>query len=203
MSPLAPQPTRRVAVLGGARVPFARSDGPYATASNQEMLTAALNGLVERHGLQGPGAVGEFVAGAVLKHSRDFNLARETVLGSALDPRTPAYDIQQACGTGLQAVIAAANKIALGQTESAIAGGADTASDAPLGVNDRLRLRVVQAQPPRWPGRRSSRRRAAAPRPSGDGRRSCPVHAARRCPVPGAAPTSVGRCRSGSGGTAG
>ncbi|MFJ5279128.1 acetyl-CoA C-acetyltransferase [Streptomyces parvulus] len=146
MSPLAPQQARRVAVIGGTRVPFARSDGPYATASNQEMLTAALDGLVARHGLQEPGAVGEFVAGAVLKHSRDFNLARETVLGSALDPRTPAYDVQQACGTGLQAVIAAANKIALGQTESAIAGGADTASDAPLGVNDALRRILLEAR---------------------------------------------------------
>ncbi|MZD53521.1 acetyl-CoA C-acetyltransferase [Streptomyces sp. SID5606] len=146
MSPLAPRQTRRVAVIGGTRVPFARSDGPYATASNQEMLTAALDGLVTRHGLQEPGAVGEFVAGAVLKHSRDFNLARETVLGSALDARTPAYDVQQACGTGLQAVIAAANKIALGQTESAIAGGADTASDAPLGVNDRLRRILLEAR---------------------------------------------------------
>ncbi|GGX36435.1 acetyl-CoA acetyltransferase [Streptomyces malachitofuscus] len=143
-----PKPTavRRVAVIGGTRVPFARSDGPYATASNQEMLTAALDGLVERYHLREPGAVGEFVAGAVLKHARDFNLARETVLGSALDARTPAYDIQQACGTGLQAVIAAANKIALGQTEAAIAGGADTASDAPLGVNDALRKVLLEAR---------------------------------------------------------
>ncbi|MET9758715.1 acetyl-CoA C-acetyltransferase [Streptomyces sp. NPDC006372] len=145
---MSPQETRvrRVAVVGGTRIPFARSDGPYATASNQQMLTAALDGLVERYDLQEPGAVGEFVAGAVLKHSRDFNLARETVLGSKLDPRTPAYDIQQACGTGLQAVIAAANKIALGQTESAVAGGADTASDAPLGVNDTLRRILLQAR---------------------------------------------------------
>ncbi|MFF7545595.1 acetyl-CoA C-acetyltransferase [Streptomyces canus] len=146
MSPLKPPVARRVAIVAGARVPFARSDGPYATASNQDMLTAVLDALVERQGLQGPGAVGEFVAGAVLKHSRDFNLARETVLGSKLDPRTPAYDIQQACGTGLQAVIAAANKIALGQTESAIAGGADTASDAPLGVNDDLRRILLEAR---------------------------------------------------------
>jgi acetyl-CoA C-acetyltransferase len=138
--------TRRVAVIGGSRIPFARSDGPYATASNQEMLTAALNGLVERFNLEEPGAVGEFVAGAVLKHSRDFNLARETVLGSRLAPTTPAYDIQQACGTGLQAVIAAANKITLGQTESAVAGGADTASDAPLGVNDSLRKILLAAR---------------------------------------------------------
>ncbi|MEV2197162.1 acetyl-CoA C-acetyltransferase [Streptomyces phaeochromogenes] len=147
----APQP-RRVAVVGGTRIPFARSDGPYATASNQEMLTAAVDGLVEhvgrlsRLGLEEPGAVGELVAGAVLKHSRDFNLARETVLGSRLDARTPAYDIQQACGTGLQAVIAAANKITLGQTESAIAGGADTASDAPLGVNDQLRRILLEVR---------------------------------------------------------
>ncbi|MEU0210763.1 acetyl-CoA C-acetyltransferase [Streptomyces canus] len=146
MSPLKPPVARRVAIVAGARVPFARSDGPYATASNQDMLTAVLDALVERQGLQGAGVVGEFVAGAVLKHSRDFNLARETVLGSKLDPRTPAYDIQQACGTGLQAVIAAANKIALGQTESAIAGGADTASDAPLGVNDDLRRILLEAR---------------------------------------------------------
>ncbi|MFF0968606.1 acetyl-CoA C-acetyltransferase [Streptomyces sp. NPDC003703] len=148
MSPLRTESRgiRRVVVVGGARIPFARSDGPYATASDQEMLTAALDGLVERYGLQEPGAVGEFVAGAVLKHSRDFNLARETVLGSRLDARTPAYDIQQACGTGLQAVIAAANKIALGQTESAVAGGADTASDAPLGVNDELRRILLAAR---------------------------------------------------------
>ncbi|MER6286639.1 acetyl-CoA C-acetyltransferase [Streptomyces sviceus] len=146
MSPLKPPVARRVAIVAGSRVPFARSDGPYATASNQDMLTAALDALVERAGLQEPGAVGEFVAGAVLKHARDFNLARETVLGSKLDPRTPAYDIQQACGTGLQAVIAAANKIALGQTESAIAGGADTASDAPLGVNDDLRRILLEAR---------------------------------------------------------
>jgi acetyl-CoA C-acetyltransferase len=146
MSPLKPPVARRVAIVAGARVPFARSDGPYATASNQDMLTAVLDALVERNGLQEPGMVGEFVAGAVLKHSRDFNLARETVLGSKLDPRTPAYDIQQACGTGLQAVIAAANKIALGQTESAIAGGADTASDAPLGVNDELRRILLEAR---------------------------------------------------------
>ncbi|MEU9628680.1 acetyl-CoA C-acetyltransferase [Streptomyces luteogriseus] len=155
MSPQQLSPSvRRVAIVGGARIPFARSDGPYAAASNQQMLTAALDGLVERYGLQGPGVVGEFVAGAVLKHSRDFNLARETVLGSKLHPRTPAYDIQQACGTGLQAVIAAANKIALGQTESAVAGGADTASDAPLGVNDALRRILLEARRAKSPGAR-------------------------------------------------
>ncbi|MEV8455613.1 acetyl-CoA C-acetyltransferase [Streptomyces sp. NPDC052095] len=153
MIPLAlPQP-RRVAVVGGCRVPFARSGGPYARVSNQQMLTAALDGLVERFGLQGQ-RVGEFVAGAVLKHSRDFNLARETVLGSALDPRTPAYDIQQACGTGLQAVVAAANKIMLGAVDSAIAGGTDTASDAPLGVNDELRRILLAARRARSTGGR-------------------------------------------------
>lgn len=144
---------RRVAVIGGCRIPFARSDGPYATASNQELLTAALDGLVERFGLDGE-RVGEFVAGAVLKHSRDFNLARETVLGSRLDPHTPAYDVQQACGTGLQGVIAAANKIALGQTDSAIAGGSDTASDAPLGVNEELRKILLAARRAKSAGQR-------------------------------------------------
>jgi acetyl-CoA C-acetyltransferase len=129
---------RRVAILGGNRIPFARSNGPYAAASNQDLLTAALDGLVARFGLSGQ-RIDEVVAGAVLKHSRDFNLTRECVLGSRLDPHTPAFDIQQACGTGLEAVILVANKIALGQIEVAIAGGTDTTSDAPLAVNERMR----------------------------------------------------------------
>ncbi|MFI1681281.1 acetyl-CoA C-acetyltransferase [Streptomyces sp. NPDC020607] len=145
---------RHVAVLGGTRIPFARSDGPYATSSNQDMLTAVVDGLVERHGLRGEGVVGELVAGAVLKHSRDFNLAREVVLGSALDSRTPAYDLQQACGTGMQAVVAVANKVMLGQVESGIAGGSDTASDAPLGVNDELRRVLLAARRARSVGGR-------------------------------------------------
>ncbi|MEI7029485.1 acetyl-CoA C-acetyltransferase [Streptomyces pratensis] len=157
-----PQP-RRVAVIGGSRTPFARSGGPYADASNQDLLTAALDGLVERYGLAGS-RVGAFVAGAVLKHSRDFNLARETVLGSSLDPRTPAYDIQQACGTGLQAVIAAANAIALGSVDSAIAGGSDTTSDAPLGVNDELRRILLAARRARTPAGRLKALAAVRPR---------------------------------------
>jgi acetyl-CoA C-acetyltransferase len=129
---------RRVAIVGGNRIPFARSNGRYATASNQDMFTTALDGLVSRFGLQGE-RLGEVAAGAVLKHSRDFNLARESVLGSRLSPETPANDVQQACGTGLQAVFQVANKIALGQLDSAVAGGVDTTSDAPLGVNEDLR----------------------------------------------------------------
>src|SRR3954452_21157540 len=113
---------RRVAVLGGNRIPFARSNTVYADASNQEMLTAALDGLAARYGLEGE-RVDLVVAGAVLKHSRDFNLTRESVLGSRLAPETPAYDIQQACDTGIQAAVSVATRIALGQIEIGIAGG--------------------------------------------------------------------------------
>jgi acetyl-CoA C-acetyltransferase len=134
---------RRVAIVGGNRIPFARSNGPYATASNQDMLTAALEGLIERFNLHGL-RMGEVVAGAVLKHSRDFNLTRECVLGSRLSPQTPAYDLQQACGTGLEAALLVANKIALGQIECGIAGGVDTTSDAPIGVNEDLRNILLQ-----------------------------------------------------------
>jgi acetyl-CoA C-acetyltransferase len=135
---------RRVAIVGGNRIPFARSNTVYATASNQEMLTSALDGLVERFNLHGE-RLGEVVAGAVLKHSRDFNLTRECVLGSRLAPETPAYDLQQACGTGLEAALLVANKIALGQIECGIAGGVDTTSDAPIGVNEGLRQILLQA----------------------------------------------------------
>ena len=135
---------RRVAIIGGNRIPFARSNGPYATASNQAMLTAALEGLIERYQLHGL-RLGEVAAGAVLKHSRDFNLTRECVLGSRLSPTTPAYDIQQACGTGLEAALLVANKIALGQIDCGIAGGVDTTSDAPIGVNEGLRQILLQA----------------------------------------------------------
>ena len=135
---------RRVAIVGGTRIPFARSNGPYAHASNQDMLTAALNGLVERYSLEGE-RLGEVVAGAVLKHSRDRDLTRESVLSTRLAPETPAYDVQQACGTGLEAVVLVANKIALGQIDAGVAGGADTTSDAPLALNDDLREILLDA----------------------------------------------------------
>ncbi|WP_193613859.1 acetyl-CoA C-acetyltransferase [Nocardioides lijunqiniae] len=135
--------TRRVAVLGGNRIPFARSNTVYAGVSNQDMLTAAIDGLVARYGLEGE-RMGEVVAGAVLKHARDFNLTRESVLGSKLSPESPATDIQQACGTGLQAAIQVANKIALGQIEVGIAGGTDTTSDAPVAISDRLRKKLMK-----------------------------------------------------------
>ena len=135
--------TRRVAVLGGNRIPFARSNTAYADASNQEMFTATLDGLVTRFGLEGE-RVGEVVAGAVLKHSRDFNLVRESVLGSKLAAETPGIDLQQACGTGLQAAIHVADKIALGIVDSGIGGGTDTTSDAPVAISDRLRKKLMR-----------------------------------------------------------
>ncbi len=134
---------RRAAVLGGNRIPFARQFGAYAEASNQDMLTSALEGLVARHGLAGE-RLGEVVAGAVIKHSRDFNLTREAVLGSSLAATTPAYDVQQACGTGLEATILVANKIVLGQADSGIAGGVDSASDAPVVVHEKLRRKLLR-----------------------------------------------------------
>jgi acetyl-CoA C-acetyltransferase len=128
---LAAASARRVAIIGGARIPFARAHGAYAGAGNQEMLTAALRGVVERYRLAGR-RLGDVVAGAVLKHSKDFNLVRECVLSSGLDPQTPGLDIQRACGTSLEAAILVGNKIALGQIEAGIAAGVDTVSDPPV-----------------------------------------------------------------------
>src|ERR1044072_3404926 len=125
MGPMAHNSSRRVAVLGGNRIPFARSDGAYADASNRDMFTAALGGLIDRFNLAGE-KLGAVIGGAVLKHSSDFNLMRESVLGSALSPYTPAFDLQQACGTGLQATISAADGIAAGRYDVAAAGGVDT-----------------------------------------------------------------------------
>jgi acetyl-CoA C-acetyltransferase len=135
---------RDAVVVGGNRIPFSRAGKKYADASNQEMFTAALEGLVARFGLQGE-RLGEVVGGAVLKHSRDFNLVRECVLGSSLSAQTPAYDLQQACATGLEAAIAVANKIRLGQIDSGVAGGTDTVSDAPIAVSEGLRRALLAA----------------------------------------------------------
>ena len=135
---------RRVAILGGNRIPFARSNTVYANASNQEMLTATLQGLIDRFSLHGE-RLGDVAAGAVMKHSRDFNLVRECVLSTTLSPQTPAFDLQQACGTGLEAVMLVANKIALGHIECGIAGGVDTTSDAPIALNEKLRKILLEA----------------------------------------------------------
>lgn len=137
-----PDLPRPAAILGGNRIPFDRSNNKYVNESNYDMLSAALDGLIDRYKLQGE-TIGEVVGGAVLKHSRDWNLVREVVLGSRLAPETPAYDIQQACGTGLEAAILVANKIRLGQIQSAIAGGVDTTSDAPIAIGPKLRKKLL------------------------------------------------------------
>jgi len=144
---------RRVAIIGGNRIPFARSNTAYANASNQDMLTFTLQGLIDRFNLHGE-RLGEVAAGAVIKHSRDFNLTRESALSTTLAKETPAYDVQQACGTGLEAAILVANKIALGQIEAGIAGGVDTTSDAPIGVNERMRKILLEANRGKTAGQR-------------------------------------------------
>lgn len=146
---------RRVAILGGNRTPFVRSNTAYARASNQEMFTAALQGLVDRFDLHGV-RLGEVAGGAVMKHARDFNLVRESVLGTTLSRQTPAYDVQQACGTGLEATLLVANKIALGQIECGVAGGVDTTSDAPIALNERLRKILLELNRAKSPVKRLS-----------------------------------------------
>ena len=122
---------RRVAIVGGLRIPFARAHGAYAKVGNQDMLTAVFRGIVDKYHLQGQ-RLGDAMAGAVIKHSRDYNLTRECVLSSGLDPQTPGLDLQRACGTSLEAAILAGNKIALGQIDAALAGGVDSISDPPV-----------------------------------------------------------------------
>lgn len=144
---------RRVAIVAANRIPFARSNTAYSQLSNKTMLTDTLRGLVERYGLQGE-VLGEVVGGAVMKHSRDWNLVREATLSSGLSPNTPAYDVQQACGTGLEATILVANKIALGQIDAGIACGTDTTSDAPVAVSRGLQRALMDLNAARTSGAR-------------------------------------------------
>ncbi len=144
---------RRVAIVGGSRIPFARAMGAYAECSNLEMLTAALQGVVDRFGLAGE-RLGDVGAGAVLKHPRDFNLTREAVLSTTLAPETPAFDLQRACGTSLETAVLLGLKIATGQIDCAIAAGVDTASDAPIGVSERLRKLMLRSARGRTAGER-------------------------------------------------
>lgn len=148
-----PATTRDAVIIGGNRIPFARAHGAYAQASNQDMLTSALNGLVARFGLQGE-QLGTVAGGAVLKHSKNFNLVRESVLGTPLDPKTPAFDVQMACATGMEAIGSLANKIRLGQIDSAIGGGVDSISDAPIVVTDELRSILMEANRAKSVGQR-------------------------------------------------
>jgi acetyl-CoA C-acetyltransferase len=135
---------RPVAILGGARIPFARANTAYAQASNQDMLTAAFTALADRYDLKNQ-ALGEVAAGAVIKHSRDWNLARESMLGAGLHPTTPAYDLQRACGTSLSSVAQLARRIALGEIDSALGGGADSASDIPLSYGRKLQQTILKS----------------------------------------------------------
>src|SRR5687768_9096521 len=144
---------RRVAIIGGARLPFARSMGAYAESSNQEMLTAVLKALVDRFALRGE-TIGDVGAGAVLKHPRDYNLTRESVISSGLAAETPGFDLQRACGTSLETAIVIGMKIALGQIDCGIAAGVDTASDVPIGVGEGLRRALLRSARAKTLGRR-------------------------------------------------
>jgi len=137
--------TRRVAIVGYNRIPFARNNTAYGNAGNKDMMVAAMNGLIDRYGLKGM-QMGEVAGGAVIKHSWEINLMRECVLNTSLDPKTPACDIQQACNTGLESAVYIANKIALGQIECGIAGGTDSTSNVPLVINEHLRKILLSAR---------------------------------------------------------
>ena len=141
-APTSDRTLRPVAIVGGLRTPFCRSNTAYGDVSNRKMLTTVLEGMVDRWALDGE-RLGEVNAGAVITHSRDWNLAREAVLGTSLDPRTPALTLQQACGTSLQAALVAGAKIATGQIDSAIAAGTDTVSDVPIVFSTRFAKRLV------------------------------------------------------------
>jgi acetyl-CoA C-acetyltransferase len=145
--------SRRVAVIGGSRIPFCRSHTAYRKCSNQAMMAAALSGLVNKYDLGGQ-LLGDVALGAVIKHSRDFNLARESLLDSGLSAQTPGVDLQRACGTSLEAVMMIANKIALGQIESGIGGGTDSVSDAPIVYPDPYREILMDAYSARSLGQR-------------------------------------------------
>ena len=145
--------TRRVAILGGVRIPFCRNNTAYYDVGNLGLSTVVLGGLVEKFQLQGQ-ILGEVAMGAVLKHSSDFNLAREATLSSGLSPHTPGITITRACGTGLDALITIANKIAVGQIEAGIGGGSDTTSDVPIAVSKKLRRRLLDLNRARTIGER-------------------------------------------------
>jgi len=139
------QTPRKVAIVGYNRIPFARANTAYANVGNLQMMTAALTGLIDQYNLQG-NLLGEVAGGAVIKHTYDNNLIRECVMKTTLDPATPACDLQQACDTGIESAIYIANKIALGQIDSGIAGGVDSISDMPIAVSENLRKVLLNAR---------------------------------------------------------
>ena len=149
------QEARRVAVIGGIRIPFCRAHTAYAQCSNQDMMTAVLKALVARYSLAGQ-RLGDVSLGAVIKHSRDFNLARESTLSSGLAPETPAFDIQRACGTSLSAAIIIGAKISTGLIDAGIAGGTDSISDVPLVYPDAYRALLLESARGRSLGARLS-----------------------------------------------
>src|SRR5450631_1889568 len=142
---MADQTLRRIAVIGGSRIPFCRSNSLYADQTNLKMMSTALSGLVDKYNLKGV-AIGEVVGGAVVTHSRDWNLAREAIIDTRLHPTTPGITMQQACGTSLQAALDLGAKIAIGQIESGIACGSDTTSDAPIVFGRKFAQRLVALQ---------------------------------------------------------
>lgn len=107
-------------------------------------MSAVLRTLVNNFDLKGS-KLDDVSLGAVIKHSRDWNFARESVLSSGLAAETPAFDLQRACGTSLSATILIASKISTGLMEVGIAGGSDTVSDIPIVYPDAYRALLLES----------------------------------------------------------
>ena len=146
---------KKIAIVGSARIPFCRAYTGYAEESNLSMLSTAFAGLADKYGLRGE-KIDEVMAGAVIAHSRDFNLAREALLDAGFSPRTPGTNVQIACGTSLQAALMLGSKIATGEIDVAIAGGSDTVSDSPIVVGDKFQHRLIRLNGAKTTGQKLS-----------------------------------------------
>ena len=160
---MADQSLRRIAIIGGARIPFCRSNTLYADLTNQQMMTTALQGLVDKYDLAGA-IIDEVVGGSVVTHSRDWNLAREAVVGTTLHPNTPGVTMMQACGTSLQAAMGIGAKIATGSIECGIACGSDTTSDAPIVFSKKFSKRLIEIGKAKGTGAKVSQLKGFSPK---------------------------------------
>jgi len=134
--------TRPVYIIGGVRTPFVKSLTKYSKVTTQDLMTTALQALVTKMKLENK-IIGDVALGAVINSSVNWDLARECVLGTNLDPHTPAYTLQRACGTSLEATWQIALKIASNQMNCGIAGGVDTNSDLPILISRSLTQKLL------------------------------------------------------------
>ncbi|MBL4773558.1 MAG: acetyl-CoA C-acyltransferase [Alcanivoracaceae bacterium] len=135
----------KVAFIDGVRTPFAKSPGPYSKLKAYDLGREALLALKQRNPVIQTNCQ-QVTMGCVIHNAATSNVARESMIGAGYDLATPASTVTQACISANRAITNTVEAIQAGVMNTAVAGGVESTSDAPVRISDNLKAVLLKAQ---------------------------------------------------------